>query len=391
MSVTLKPQSTPLHTAWSPEDRLLFRLVGAYDPATEPAVDAEFAGPVDWDRLADLAVDGGVAPLIYRILRTAGRLDLVPAAAGARLRSVYFLTVAENTRYLECAGRVLAACHQAGIEVIALRGIAFVESLYRDVALRPLSDIDLLVHPAALQGVKAVLGASGYWPVEAHPNQWTNTEVVLDLHVDLMGADRIAARERAARIDIEAVWAASVPAVIAGMRTRTTSWADTVLVCCLHAMKHSCDRLVWFADLAALLKEYRLIDWDGVVSRADRFRLTKPVYYALAYLTATVGADVPTAVMDALRPARTGWMERRCMDRMLRGRPAGRFGEMFTLFMMERTRDRLAFIAETCFPRREVIGQAYGAQTADRPLSRPRRLWHVAEMAFDVVRQAVKA
>lgn len=385
MSITLKSRPVPLHTAWSLEDRLLFGFVRACGPDGEPGAAAYPAGPLSWDRIVDQAIEGGVAPLVYMGLREADQLARVPVSAAERLRNAYFMIGAENIRYLACAGRVLSTCRESDIDVIPLRGIAFVESLYRNIALRPLSDVDLLVRPSAFQRLRVLLDSLRYWPVAGHPNQWTNADIVLDIHVDLAGVERIAARGRAAQIDMEMVWDAAVPAVIAGVETRTLSWTDTVLVCCLHAIKHSCDRLVWFADLAALLT-CQTIDWDSVISRARWFHLTKPVYYALAYLQATIGTPLPAGMMDELRPARTGWMERRCMERVLRGEPAGRFGEVFSLFMMERIRDRLAFIVETCFPHRAVIEQAYGVRAMNRFPSRPRRLLHVAGMVLDVIR-----
>lgn len=370
-----------IETGWTPETRTLFRLArqaahGAVQD--EPAFDAS----LHWPRLYEQAVEDGVASLIYTRL---GRTGGAPASVMARLRAAYFLLGAENALYLEHARRVFEACAGAGIEVIALRGIAFLEPLYRDVALRPMSDIDLLARPAALPALEDLLETMRYRRIDGHPHQWTNASVVLDVHTGLAGDERIKTRRRAARIDMDAVWADARPARIAGAPVKTLSWVDTLLSCCHHAIKHSCDRLVWFVDLAMLLKSPEA-PWEAVIDRARRFNLTKPAYYALSYAASTIGLSVPDAVMRALRPARAGWLERRCMARVLRGEPAGRFGEVFMLFMMNRVTDRLRFILETCFPDRNVLAQAYGAGAPDRWTSRSRRLHDVAEMAMDVVR-----
>jgi len=372
-------------TSWSPEDRLMFQCVRGVllRKSDEPVPDE--AG-LDWDRLVDRVVDGGVAPLVYERLRSD---DRVPPSILERLRSLYFRSGAENIRYLAHAGKLFDGCNRAGIDVIALRGIAFVESLFPDIALRPVSDIDILVRPADQDAVASVLDRLGYWSISGHPHQWTNASVVIDMHTDLVGADRIASRSRAVRIDMDAVWESAVTTTIAGVQTRTLSWVDTLLSCSLHSLKHSCDRLIWFADMAVLLASRGSVPWETLVARTRRFRLTKPVYYALNYLMGTLKTEIPQDVIEAFHPTQVGWMEQRCMKRILNGEQVGRFGEIFTLFMMDHTRDRLAFVYETCFPNRDVIAQAYGENREDALLSFLRRLWHVAEAALNVVRRGL--
>ena len=384
---------TTHETGWSSEEQLLFHCIrqvlvrpddAAHGHETPDAM--TYTGTLDRDLLIERAIEGGVAPLAYLCLKD--EAYRMPAPVIERLREAYFYTAAENVRYLEYARRLFGACVDTGIEVIALRGIAFAESLYPDIALRPISDIDLLIHPEDRARLDILLEELGYWRIDEHPHQWTNASIVIDVHVDLVGADRIAARGRAAHIDMDAVWEASMPVIIAGIQTRMLSWVDTLLTCSLHVIKHSCDRMMWFADLAALLERRGVTSWEMVTARARRFHLSKPVYYALSYAMRTLGVAIPEEVMEALRPLHVGWVEHRCMARVLRGEPAGRFGEVFTLFMMDHGIDRLTFILETCFPGREVLGQAYGAAAVKLP-SRSKRLWHVADMAFGVIKHGI--
>jgi hypothetical protein len=378
-------------TGWTVEDRWLFSIVhcvlfqsGAAEEEALSGLTGVSGAAVRWDRLLERAIDGGVAPMAY--LFFADKPAAIPAYALDRLREEYRLAGVEHIKVREFTRRILAVCADEGLDIVALRGIAFAELLYPDAAIRPVSDIDLLVRPEEAGRLEKLLTIQGYARIPGHANQWTNAAVVVDVHTDLVGGDRIAARRRAARIDMEAVWEAAVPAVIAGMSVRILGWTDTLLACGLHALKHSCDRMLWFADLAALLHTPRTVPWDAVIARARRFRLEKPTYYALSYLTQTIGAPVPGEVLETLRPARTGWLEKRCMDRILRGGSSGRFGEMFTLFMMDHPYDRWRFIKETCFPNREVLEQSYGVSDAGRFSARLRRVRHVADMAYGVIR-----
>jgi hypothetical protein len=373
------------YSGWTAEDLLIFRcLRSTLNVDEQPSLSIESG--LDWERVVGQAVDGGVAPLVYDCLREDSR---VPEATRSELRSAYFRTTAENIRYLEFAGKLFSTCNDWCIDVIALRGIAFAESLYSEIALRPISDIDVLIRPVDEGRLASLLQGLGYWPVSGHPHQWTNSSVVIDVHTDLVAADRIASRNRAVQIDMDAIWESSVPVRIAGVETRMLSWVDTFLTCSLHSLKHSCDRVLWFADLAALLHTKGLVSWEMVIARARRFHMKRPVYYTSVYLREMFGFCIPDSVVAALCPQKTGLFEKRCMSRALRGERVGRFGEIFTLFMLESVIDRLIFIYETCFPSDNVIIQSYGEDGRGGIQTRLLRLLHVAVLAINVVRRGL--
>lgn len=370
---------------WTPEDLLVFSCLQFALKIDEQSVLTIEPG-LDWDRVIGQVLEGGVASLIYDCL---GEDPRVPETARSELRAAYFRAAAENIRYLEFAGKLFSTCNDRGIDIIALRGIAFTESLYSEIALRPISDIDVLIRPGDEGSLGALLHDLGYWPVSGHPHQWTNAFAVIDVHTDLVGADRIASRGRAVQIDMDAIWESSVPARIAGVETRTLCWVDTLLTCSLHSLKHSCDRVLWFVDLAALLNAKGLVSWEMVIARARRFHMKRPVYYAMVYLNELFGTQIPDSVVDALRPQRIGVFERRCMARAVRGEKVGRFGEVFTLFMMESVIDQLMFIYETCFPSNDVIVQSYGDSAKGEIQSRLHRLLRVFGLAIYVLRSGL--
>ena len=58
---------------------------------------------------------------------------------------------------------------------------------------------------------------------------------------------------------------------MAGREVRTFSLEDTPLLLCVHGSKHIWERLGWIADIAALTKTSRPVDWTLVLERARRF------------------------------------------------------------------------------------------------------------------------
>jgi hypothetical protein len=57
---------------------------------------------------------------------------------------------------------VLNACQRHSIQVLVLKGAALAETVYKDIALRPMSDVDLLVKPAQLAQTRHLLATLGF-------------------------------------------------------------------------------------------------------------------------------------------------------------------------------------------------------------------------------------
>ena len=374
---------------WTVEERYLFQLVrqSVYDNLqagqTLGAAVIQVPGVrFNWDFFVERAIDGGTAPMAYVALSDGDASP--PDGVMEQLRTLYRLSAAENMQYLACTRRLLLACEEEALHPIVLRGTLFAEWLYSDMALRPFGDIDLLVRPEQLYALETLLETQGYERIPGHDQQWTNHVAVIDVHTDLVGGDRIAARRRAVRIDMEAIWKASTPTAVAGAPARRLCWADQLLTCALHAIKHSCDRLLWFADMAALIRMPQRVSLEALTVRARQFGLEKPLYYMLDFLRETIGTPVPEAMMASLKPLKAGWIEQRLMRRVLRGEQVGRFGEVFNLFLFERNDDRWSFIKETFFPRQEVLTQSYGLSGTIPWKNNVKRIWHVADMTVKI-------
>src|SRR4029077_8591239 len=131
-------------SAESPEWRVV--LSGArtlFDPEALRRSPASSA-PLDWDRVAEIAWQHRVAPLLYRALRDDGQLG-VPKPVLERLERAYLATAARNSLLFRALRDILEALRAADVPVIVLKGAVLAETAYRERALRPMNDIDLLV------------------------------------------------------------------------------------------------------------------------------------------------------------------------------------------------------------------------------------------------------
>src|SRR5204863_7062817 len=133
-----------------------------------------------------------------------------------------------NLLLLHELGLCLQQLSAARVEVIVLKGAALAQAVYRDLSLRPMGDVDLLVRRADVATTTHLLAQQGYVPVraETHPGALAEHEseltfrkpgrvdAYIDLHWTLFDSpyyqDRIA---------MDWFWNTAQPVSIAGVPT----------------------------------------------------------------------------------------------------------------------------------------------------------------------------
>jgi len=118
----------------------------------------------DWTELVRMAGEEGVAPLLYRKLSENKSQLNFPTGISTQIRDVhqrlatdYYKWSAQNQLLFAELGRILNALENVEAGVIVLKGAALGMSVYPDLALRPMNDLDLLVDKHSLdKGVETI-------------------------------------------------------------------------------------------------------------------------------------------------------------------------------------------------------------------------------------------
>jgi hypothetical protein len=211
--------------------------------------------------------------------------------------------------------RVLSAFEREGIPVIPLRGPALADLLYRDPALRPFTDLDLLIQEDNVPRALSLLSASGYRHMEAglplplelnwrHATSFAAEapeEIPIDLHWGMVDYPGLAP---AAAIAHQDLWERAVRVEGPdGVRWELCP-EDLLIHLALHfAIHHALSGLIWQLDLALLILRYGdKLDWDAVIERTGRWQVRGPVFFALREVRDRLGAAVPAWALDRLRP-----------------------------------------------------------------------------------------
>ena len=102
-----------------------------------------FDEPVEWIPVMHLAKHHKVTPLLRDV---AGKLgSTCPPRIIAMIKQESWLAKIRNTVLFETSARLLRAFAQQGIQFAMLKGAHIAPTVYEDIGLRPMGDIDILI------------------------------------------------------------------------------------------------------------------------------------------------------------------------------------------------------------------------------------------------------
>jgi hypothetical protein len=261
------------------------------------SADEMLVGPVLWHRL--------LSPPFGQALP-----DPLRATLGARRRQA-----AVATGSIHCAFRaVVAALHERGIAVIALKGLHLASLVYQDLGRRHMKDIDLLVPIQDVTAAADVMRTLGYAPVEPlrirsgsvpvtcqHLPRFVKAGLpAVEIHWHLFN------HTGTVGCDIGEVWRRAMPARTGGIDVQVLAPEDLLIHLCVHAAHDHMSE--WTArpwcDIAATIDRYGpSLSWDVVMARATQWHARHCLYLALRFASDLLGAAVPPAVLASLTPA----------------------------------------------------------------------------------------
>ena len=307
----------------------------------------EDAGP----EFADFLLDSGLGSLWHHRLAPSEHLERVQPDVMDRLRRNRFANSALYAIQRASLTRIDAVLTKSDVAYAVIKGAHVRELVYEDPALRPASDIDVLVSPAdRLTAARALIGAGFVMDADtaniSHEATFSLGPAHIDLHWDILRPGRT-------RIGMAA------PMLARRIKTKdffTLQDDDAVFLMLVHpafakyvssphaALTSVADFLLWTAT--------REVDWASVSERLKSAGVSTSAWTVLSWWAMLVGHDlpnVPPGFIDRLRPGRSRsfylrqWIERDLPSRWIDRGLLIQAG--FTLFLHDRPSDAVRAIA----------------------------------------------
>ena len=298
-----------VHQRLSPSARA---LLGLLRPAAGAAPAARFGDlPAQaWEEILELALLHGVAPLLQRALQSNDLSGVLPQTVRTQMEEVRRAAALDNLRHYGQFRRVASTLRERSIPVIALKGLHLAELVYRDISLRPMADMDILVPRAQLEQAVAVLHSLDYGHAEELAGAAgemldikcnigftrRDLDVWLEVHWSL---GEPPARYAAV---LEQIWRSAVPVRLGDTEALVMSPEFLLLHVCAHL---ACNHAFAFSlralcDIAEIVRVHPALDWTAVGEHGRRHGWGRGVAAALRLARDQLGAAVPGDVLVAL-------------------------------------------------------------------------------------------
>jgi hypothetical protein len=311
-SINRAPTVNPL----TPELRLVFR---AADPATTTDELLTMSKEVtEWARALTMAEMEGALPALWRGLQP--RQAELPREIAEFFRLRTMVSDFRMSQLSQRAQETIRALKAADIPVLLLKGAAIGALTDPTFRLRPMGDVDLLVHERDVQRAVQCLLATG-WSV-------TEDEVVVELlqgqhHLphfvrkDLPGLrlelhTMLLPPGHAFALDEAALWRDAKPAPAPFDGALVLSPEHMVLHTSIHfAWQHRVNFGTWrtIRSLAAIASRPGF-SWERLERDARAVKAGTTVYWTLRMAYRLAGIPVPLATMARLAPPNPTWLMR---------------------------------------------------------------------------------
>lgn len=200
----------------------------------------------------------GVAPALHLVLR---HVEPVPKGLAHDLERAYHGAAAFHLGALEDVAYLGETLGAAGVPWLVLKGPVLAQLYHGGPDVRPYSDLDVLVAPAAIGDAVQALERNGSrvdetWPIlpdgptgeisaQLPSGRW------LDLHWHLVNQPRL---RRRLGVTTPPLFARAREVALGRTAVRTLSAADTLAHLSLHGCTSGADRLVWLKDIARCMQ-----------------------------------------------------------------------------------------------------------------------------------------
>lgn len=236
----------------------------------------------------------GLAPALYAALR---HTDPAAAEQFPALRRAYLVQAAHAALGMEQLRAILEATSSSGVRCMPWKGSDTSFTLYRDPALRALSDIDILVEEQNVERTVSLLTRLGYAKVEtamSREEEWINVtylgglcmlrnrDLPIEIHSNFL---RGFGRRNAAVAD---AWQAVAPTTLEGCEALTLPPEMGFIISAIHLLSNHGRSIPYLKDAADLLLFCRRIaatgDWLHMWGLCERWGVLQEVRRVAAFL-----------------------------------------------------------------------------------------------------------
>ena len=330
----------------SPEEKFLISSVQPQiDTKNLHKIKSETSAKLNWKRIVQIAVKNKVGPVLYSNLCKLDDTSFIPKEEMGRLKNSYLLSFRRGVFFRLAIKELLSNFNQYGVKAIILRGLSLGELVYSDIALRPFTDVDILVRKNDLRRIKAIIKESDYVPYSDFlPERYYEKHHLHTLYIKKRGDILVEIhwsldhKYTLFNIDYSRIFNEADVGKIAGTDSLIMRPEDALISLCVHLAKHcyfikyTYNRpdflpiilrhgfLILFYDIAKIINLYEPeIDWGKVIEKSKKWNVEEVVGPSLFSIYKLFGVPKQEKIFDKLTPPKIGFVEKKIVGKLITG------------------------------------------------------------------------
>lgn len=301
---------------------------------------------LDWSYILFWATKHKIYGLLWFHISRLHLFKRVDPDIGKLLRLAYGANIEKNNYYLDEFEKILVACEEKGIMVIALKGALFLGNLYTNYGMRSIYDLDLLILPNDKNAFNELLLSMGYaqckydavsdefifpsrkekltWDIYYHNlyplNKKSDNACVGSFEIGGHTSITWGQSKENYNVDLEELVTRCTRIDRYKAPFYSLSAEDNILHLCNHLYQHAAalERLFDRKDLYVMfftdIREYILsnkatLSWQILAQRVKLYNLERPVYYALFFLNDLFPDTISENFLEEIKPDDIEYLE----------------------------------------------------------------------------------
>lgn len=272
------------------------------------------ANSLDWNWILKVSAHANISSLFIHQLRSLGLDGSVPTDIRRKLERHYYAVGHRNSLILRQTDELCRKMADAGVDMVVLKGTALQVDVWRNLSLREIGDVDLLVRPEDLVQAENVLRDAGYLPIENfqpadyyrrhhhhlapyfHPK--AACRIPVEIHHD------IAQPKGPNRLPMKDFWKSAREIEFDHCRYRVLSPENLLMHLCIQMsfLRNFLGQIRYCMDISQAAARFgSVLDWDYVVETAFRYRIINYIYYSLYFSGYFAKAPIPQNMLERMK------------------------------------------------------------------------------------------
>lgn len=268
----------------------------------------------NWNSFIDKTTSNRITPFIYKSLSKIPNKEKIPKNIYLFLKKKYIQVFFNNSKKISELKSIVNALNNHKIDFIPLKGIVLIPTIYNDLGIRSMTDIDILVKEIDVERSKNLFLELG-WKIRdeheisdfvekisdsQHPYTFVKNTVKIELH------NKIHSGLSSYSININHYWERSIPIDFFDSHAISFSKTDFLQHLCIHLHKHLIDdrhvSIKHFCDIREYIQKYLTeINWNHFVSTSKEYNCSTEIAEILSICENYFDTPIPKQIIERMK------------------------------------------------------------------------------------------